>query len=91
MLDTALQLTLSQDVVARFTFDSATEFLFGAAVHSLSTDLPYPYDVTPPVQPAVSEADKFVHAFAAAQNAVRSRLLLALLWPFGEIFFDKTK
>ncbi|KAF7331020.1 hypothetical protein MVEN_02442300 [Mycena venus] len=31
-----------QDLVARFTLDSATEFLFGRSVDSISADLPYP-------------------------------------------------
>ncbi|KAJ3713074.1 hypothetical protein C8R42DRAFT_298842 [Lentinula raphanica] len=31
-----------QDVVARFTLDSATEFLFGKDVESLGANLPYP-------------------------------------------------
>src|SRR4051812_35501938 len=33
-----------QDLVARFTLDSATEFLFGANVHSLDAELPFPHD-----------------------------------------------
>ena len=32
-----------QDLIARFTLDAATEFLFGHCVDSLSGDLPFPH------------------------------------------------
>ncbi len=38
----SLTISSSQDVVARFTFDSATEFLFGKDVESIAAGLPYP-------------------------------------------------
>ena len=36
---------LAQDLFSKFTMDSATEFLFGMNVHSLSGGLAYPYYV----------------------------------------------
>ncbi|KAJ4486551.1 cytochrome P450 [Lentinula edodes] len=38
-----------QDLIGRFTLDSATEFLFGSCVNSLAAGLPYPYNVAPTV------------------------------------------
>ena len=32
-----------QDLIAHFTLDSASEFLFGSCVHSLHSDHPHPY------------------------------------------------
>ncbi|KAF8829968.1 hypothetical protein HHX47_DHR2000231 [Lentinula edodes] len=38
-----------QDLIGRFTLDSATEFLFGSCVNSLAAGLPYPHNVAPTV------------------------------------------
>lgn len=35
----------TQDLVSRFTLDSATEFLFDACVHSLRSTLPFPHNL----------------------------------------------
>ncbi|KAJ3758543.1 cytochrome P450 monooxygenase pc-1 [Lentinula raphanica] len=44
-----LPFRLHQDLIGRFTLDSATEFLFGSCVNSLAAGLPYPRDVAPTV------------------------------------------
>ncbi|RPD56738.1 cytochrome P450 [Lentinus tigrinus ALCF2SS1-7] len=83
-----------QDVVSRFTMDSATEFLFGKDVCSLSAPIPYPSthpaaaaQQTAPVHPA----DRFVRAFQGAleATAIRGRFLQS--WPLTEMFGDKVK
>ncbi|EJD40226.1 cytochrome P450 monooxygenase pc-2 [Auricularia subglabra TFB-10046 SS5] len=82
-----------QDVAARFALDSATEFLFGTSVDSLGSTLPYPWNVPPPPGTATypSAADRFVRAFAEAQLITTLRLWLGPIWPFYEIFSDRTK
>ena len=64
-----------QDLFWRFTMDSASEFLFGSDVQSLSTDLPYPFTVKAVMNHRVHLSDNFVNAFQKAQvvSAVRSR------------------
>ncbi|KAK6988131.1 cytochrome P450 [Favolaschia claudopus] len=62
-----------QDLAGRFTMDSATSFLFGSCVDSLSAPLPYPHNHTPPPfpfshpsPPEPDRADIFTSAFTAA-------------------------
>ncbi|CDO72297.1 hypothetical protein BN946_scf184970.g149 [Trametes cinnabarina] len=80
-----------QDVVSRFTLDSATEFLFGKDVRSLDAPLPYPSTVAPPTPPRVHPADRCVRAFEAALEAtsVRGRFLQS--WPLFEFWGDRVK
>ncbi|KAH0833049.1 cytochrome P450 [Lanmaoa asiatica] len=81
-----------QDAISRFTLDSATEFLFGKCVDSLSAGLVYPYNVTP-VGNLVGNskvADDFARAFADAQYIVSQRVFKNWLWPLFEMFGDKT-
>jgi cytochrome P450 len=73
-----------QDVVARFTIDSGTEFLFGGDVKSLEAPLPYPF------APPSDESGSFAAAFGRAQEGVVMRLGLAHLWPWMELFWDRT-
>jgi len=81
-----------QDLIARFTMDSATEFLFGSCVHSLSSDLPYPFNVPPPPGPRTqSESDKFISAFVEAQHIISKRAWVGTIWPLFEIFVDKSR
>jgi len=87
-----LYLISQQDVIARFTLDSASEFLFGSCVHSLAADLPYPHHIKPiesDKQPE-SQADMFVRAFASAQHVVARRLGRGWLWPIIELFTGGT-
>ncbi|RDX44127.1 cytochrome P450 monooxygenase pc-3 [Lentinus brumalis] len=83
-----------QDVVSRFTMDSATEFLFGKDVQSLSAPIPYPSTHPAAAQQqiaAVHPADRFVRAFqdALEATAIRGRFLQS--WPLVEMFGDKVK
>jgi hypothetical protein len=81
----------------RFTLDSATEFLFGLSVDSISSGLPYPHNADPKLfrrldtAPHATSADEFAEAFKQAQEIVADRDKLGWMWPLFEIFEDKTK
>ncbi|KAI0723090.1 cytochrome P450 monooxygenase pc-2 [Earliella scabrosa] len=79
-----------QDLIARFTLDSATEFLFGACVHSLESDLPYAYNdpIAPQGMRVQSTADRFAEAFMGAQYAIAMRLRKGWSWRFEELHKD---
>ena len=74
-----------QDVVARFTLDSGTEFLFGRDVQSLAAPLPYPHE-----KPNDASAS-FAASFGRAQDLLAYRFGLAHLWPWMELFWDRTR
>ncbi|KAF4615947.1 hypothetical protein D9613_011384 [Agrocybe pediades] len=83
-----------QDLVAKFTLDSATEFLFGSDVKSLSGGLPYPYYyscITPSVdsRPQLNRASRFVEAFSEAQSITAFRMRFGVHWPLAEFWKDK--
>ncbi|KIP10692.1 hypothetical protein PHLGIDRAFT_100824 [Phlebiopsis gigantea 11061_1 CR5-6] len=82
-----------QDLVSRFTLDSATEFLFDACVHSLANVLPYPHDAPAALRANVSRAasEDFARAFAAAQEAVNFRVRMGNIWPYFELLGSKTQ
>ncbi|KAG9126839.1 hypothetical protein FRC07_001740 [Ceratobasidium sp. 392] len=73
-----------QDVAARFTLDSGTEFLFGRNVHSLAAPLPYPH------APPADDSASFAAAFGRAQELLLMRFSLAKFWPLAELFWDRT-
>lgn len=82
---------LVQDLIARFTLDSATEFLFGACVHSLETTLPYPWNAPPHLKVrSSSPAEAFARAFAEAQDIISTRTRIGPIWPFYELLKDKS-
>ena len=76
----------------RFTLDSATEFLFGSCVDSLSSDLPYPHNAdTPESRGRVTKAaDDFAEAFAKAQYYISERERRGPVWPLFEMFKNNT-
>jgi len=81
-----------QDAISRFTLDSATEFLFGKCVDSLSAGLVYPFNVTP-VGNSVDNsqvANDFARAFADAQYIASRRFRRSWLWQLFEVFGDDT-
>jgi len=76
-----------QDVLARFTLDSITEFLFGQNVHSLSGDLPYPSTCKKaPIR--THPSDRFSLAFGRAQENMFLRLIYGKLWPLVHFWED---
>ncbi|KAF8217153.1 CYP63 cytochrome P450 monooxygenase-like protein [Mycena galopus ATCC 62051] len=83
-----------QDLIGRFTMDSASEFLFDTCVNSLKANLPYAHNVAfPPPQPNAPEAQKaikFVDAFTVAMLRISDREVYGRIWPLFEIFGDKT-
>lgn len=80
--------------MSRFTLDSASEFLFGSCVHSLSGAIPYPHNATFVPAESTAEhahvADAFARAFLEAQEAIASRERFGPIWPLYEILKDKT-
>ena len=81
--------------MTRFTLDSATEFLFGSCVHSLTDGLPYPHNVAPPssftesIRAASSSA--FSKALLEAQKVISDRVRSGPGWPLDEIWQDRTQ
>ncbi|KAF5374312.1 hypothetical protein D9758_004630 [Tetrapyrgos nigripes] len=87
-----------QDVVSRFTIDSATEFLFGQDIQTLSEALPYPFysprNVTssnPTATGSESFSQAFARSFSAAQGYTFSRARFGKHWPLVEFWKDRTK
>jgi len=80
-------------MVSRFTLDSATEFLFGKDVCSLSAGLIYP--PSSPLSKDVAfenhPANKFAHAFSSAQIAAAYRGRFGSAWRLFEFFSDRVK
>ncbi|KAL1713598.1 cytochrome P450 [Schizophyllum commune] len=83
-----------QDMVARFTLDSATEFLFGHDVDSAGAGLPYPpgspLALADPQQFREHPSNRFVDAFTEGQNllALRTRGG-ATAWRLYEFWRDR--
>ncbi|KIO27175.1 hypothetical protein M407DRAFT_233465 [Tulasnella calospora MUT 4182] len=77
-----------QDVAGRLTMDSATEFLFGRSVNSLSSPLPRPCAAAGHV---TDTENAFVKAFNAALVAVGYRLYAGGHWRLFEFMGDKTR
>ncbi|KAK0190285.1 cytochrome P450 monooxygenase pc-3 [Armillaria mellea] len=82
-----------QDVVARFTFDSATEFLFGKDVESISAGLPYPAESPLANHPSFENhpSNLFFRAFSRGQELIASRVQGGGTWPLLEIWKDSVK
>ncbi|KDR66458.1 hypothetical protein GALMADRAFT_259236 [Galerina marginata CBS 339.88] len=80
-----------QDLVARFTLDSAAEFLFGGDVGSLSAGIPYP-----PAHVAKNPPSFYNHPSTAFVNAFMQGLVFAAMrtgmgaeWPLAEFTRDR--
>ncbi len=82
-----------QDVVARFTLDSATEYLFGKDVNSMSAGLPYPAGSPLADHPHFVNhpSNAFVKAFAKGQEKSAVRLQGGRTWPLREFWADAVK
>ncbi|KAK0187434.1 cytochrome P450 [Armillaria mellea] len=79
-----------QDVVARFTLDSSTEYLFGNDVNSISAGLPYPAG-SGNGRFVGHPSNIFVKAFAKAQEQVVVRFHRGQFWPLCEFRADEVK
>jgi hypothetical protein len=86
------RLNQPQDLISRFTLDSASEFLFGHCINSLSAGLPYPYNATqaPNAIEADDTAGAFSDAFSRAQLVINRRVTIGQTWPLIEILADHT-
>ncbi|KAF8998685.1 cytochrome P450 [Cyathus striatus] len=79
-----------QDLVSRFTLDSASEFLLGQNVESLSGGLAYPKNSSKLIPPSFDShpSNRFVTAFMQAQTQLSFRLSQGGTWPLQELFSD---
>lgn len=81
-----------QDLVSRFTLDSATDFLFGTDVCSLASGLPYPADKQPFTGLSLASPNAgsdFAATFTDAQTTTLTRLRFGPVWPLFEFWRDK--
>ncbi|KAJ7047927.1 cytochrome P450 monooxygenase pc-2 [Mycena alexandri] len=79
-----------QDVASRFTLDSATEFLFGKSVDSLSAGLAYPESASglTPSSFRNHPSNAFVHAFIEGQRVHVDRSRFGSKWRLNEFWKD---
>lgn len=80
-----------QDLFCRFTLDSASEFLFGSDVQSLSADLPYPSTTMGFTTRESHPSDSFADAFQKAQVASAARSRFSQFWHLMEFWEDKVE
>lgn len=80
-----------QDLFYRFTLDSASEFLFGSDVRSLSADLPYPSTAKASTSSKIHPSDTFADAFQKAQIASAARSRFGQFWPLIEFWEDEVE
>ncbi|KAJ7165579.1 cytochrome P450 [Mycena crocata] len=82
-----------QDVVSRFTLDSATLFLFGKSVESLSAGLAYPESSSQknPASFSNHPSNAFVNAFLEGQRHHVGRSRFGAKWALNEFWHDKVK
>ncbi|KAI6033797.1 cytochrome P450 [Pisolithus microcarpus] len=80
-----------QDMVGRFTLDSATEFLFGKCVGSLSAGLIYPKNSLPGQneEHANHPSNLFARAFSEAQSRSMLRSSIGTIWRLAEFWSDR--
>ncbi|KAG8684502.1 hypothetical protein FRC08_013659, partial [Ceratobasidium sp. 394] len=74
-----------QSLAQHFTLDSSAEFLFGHSVRSLDSPLAYPHSPQPNHDSAA-----FANAFQHVQEHVMTRFSLDVLWPWFELWRDRT-
>ncbi|KAJ7755156.1 cytochrome P450 monooxygenase pc-3 [Mycena metata] len=79
-----------QDVASRFTLDSATEFLFGKSVDSLSAGLAYPESAAGMTSASFLNhpSNAFVHAFIEGQRVHVDRSRFGSKWRLNEFWSD---
>lgn len=82
-----------QDVASRFTLDSASEFLFGKELCSLSAGITYPPSSPLSKDPAFLNhpANRFVRAFTESQIATANRTNYGSSWRFAELWQDQVE
>ncbi|KAI6151601.1 cytochrome P450 [Pisolithus tinctorius] len=80
-----------QDMVGRFTLDSATEFLFGKNAGSLSAGLVYPKNSLPGQNNEYENhpSNVFARAFSQAQSQAAFRGRFGSFWRLAEFWSDR--
>ena len=78
-----------QDLLSRYTTDTATEFLFGQDVKSLSGELPYPSTHKGYTPSRDHPSDKFASAVNRAEECSYSRVFFSKAWRLTEFWEDK--
>ena len=85
----------TQDMIIRFTFDAACEFLFEATLKTLDSEFPYPH--TQPHSGDQASARKmtreeaFFQAIIGAETIMSDRLYMGAPWLLAEFFKDKSE
>ncbi|KAF5309813.1 hypothetical protein D9758_018843 [Tetrapyrgos nigripes] len=86
-----------QDLMGRFTLDTATEFLFGSSFHTLNVSLPYPRYFSRSIHSpsnmssSTQAGDDFASAFYEAQEIISNRGRMGDdIWPLFEILGNRT-
>jgi len=77
-----------QDVLYRFTLDTATEFLFGQDVKTLSADLPYPSTYRGPNRRREHPSDRFDLAITRAMEYTLPRVIYGEFWRLVDFWED---
>ncbi|KAJ7667055.1 cytochrome P450 [Mycena rosella] len=82
-----------QDMVSRFTLDSASDFLFRRTVDSMSAGLPYPQSSPLANSPSFFNhpSNTFVRSFVQSQILTTERVPFNTKWPLMEFWKDKVK
>ncbi|KAK0202674.1 cytochrome P450 [Desarmillaria ectypa] len=82
-----------QDVAARFTFDSATEFLLGKDVESIAAGLPYPAGSPLANHPNFVNhpSNLFIKAFSRGLELIAGRVQGGGTWPILELCKDRVQ
>jgi hypothetical protein len=80
-------------MASRFTLDSASEFLLGKSVDTLSAGLCYPASSPLANSPAFinHSSNTFADAFTAGQHLTALRIRYGPTWPKREFWKDKVK
>lgn len=80
-----------QDLIARFTLDSAAEFLFGGSVESLSAGMPYPGQESSKNDASVHDhpASIFAESFMEGLHLTVMRIRMGDAWPVEELVRDR--
>ena len=81
-----------QDLYARFTLDTASEFLFGKNLDTLSGSLPVPGKTAMSAKGSATEDEfgSFAQAFEGVQAIILNRIRRGYFWPVLELFHDQT-
>lgn len=77
---------------ARFTLDTASEFLFGKNLDTLSGTLPVPGKTAMSAKGSATEDEfgSFAQAFEDVQTIILARIRRGYFWPLLELLHDST-